>query len=490
MSLPLSDENLCFLSATEQARLIRQGQLRSRDLLEAFYARSQDTRDSLNAVIQDDIGRARSRADELDRLAAEQRFVGPLHGLPITIKDTLSVVGMPTTAGNQGFADYRPTQNASAVQQLVDDGVVIYGKTNVPDMAADWQSYNFVYGTTNNPWDSSRTPGGSSGGAAAAVSAGLTAFELGSDLGGSIRVPAHFCGVYGHKPTHGIISLHGHIPGEPGQLALTDIASLGPLARSAEDLALILQSTVDRQPGARGEPPYTLRPATRQRVQDFKVAAWLDDAYSPVSQGISQVLQQCVSSLQGAGVTVDTQARPGFSLEEAGDVYMRLLMGIHSGGVDEASFASLPSYHLGQGQRAATIGEGFSRYLGISHRNWLQANERREQMRQDWRRLFSDYDVLLAPVSITSAFAHDHSQPQYQRHLLIDGQPRDYMSQILWCGALAGAGLLPSTVAPAGFTDEGLPVGIQIIGAPGTDLTTIQFAGFLGELLGGYRQPR
>lgn len=488
--MSLNDENLCFLPATEQARLIRQGQLRSRDLLEAFYARSQSTRDSLNAVIQDDIGQARRRADELDQLAAQQRFIGPLHGLPITIKDTLSVVGMPTTAGSPAFAEYRPTQNASAVQQLVDDGVVIYGKTNVPEMAADWQSYNAVYGTSNNPWDSSRTPGGSSGGAAAAVSAGLTAFELGSDLGGSIRVPAHFCGVYGHKPTHGIISLHGHIPGEPGQLALTDIASLGPLARSADDLALILHSTVDRQPGARGEAPYTLQPAMRQRVQDFKVAAWLDDAYSPVSHGIAQVLQQCVSALQGVGVAVNAQARPGFSLEEAGDVYMRLLMGIHSGGVDEASFATLPAYHLGEGERAGTIGEGFSRYLGISHRNWLQANERREQMRQDWRRLFDDYDVLLAPVSITSAFAHDHSQPQYQRQLQIDGQPRDYMSQILWCGALAGAGLLPSTVAPVGFTDEGLPVGIQVIGAPGTDLSTIQFAGYLGELLGGYRQPR
>ena len=487
MSLPLSDDNLCFLPASQQALLIRQGQLRSRDLLEAFYARSQDTRASLNAVICDDIGEARKRADQLDRLAAEQRFVGPLHGLPVSIKDTLSVVGMPTTAGNQAFADYRPTKNASAVQQLVDDGVVIYGKTNVPDMAADWQSHNALYGTSNNPWDSSRTPGGSSGGAAAAVSAGLTAFELGSDLGGSVRVPAHFCGVYGHKPTHGIISLHGHIPGEPGQLALTDIAALGPLARSAEDLALVLHSTVDRQPGARGEPPYTLRPATRQRVQDYKVAAWLDDAYSPVSHGISRVLQHCVTSLQGAGVPVNTRARPGFSLEEAGDVYMRLLMGIHSGGVDEAGFEA---HHVAEGERAANIGEGFSRYLGLSHRNWLQANESREQMRQGWRQLFSDYDVLLAPVSITTAFPHDHSQPQYRRSLLIDGQPRDYMSQILWCGALAGAGLLPATVAPVGFTDEGLPVGIQIIGAPGTDLSTIQFAGFLGELLGGYRQPR
>ena len=490
MSLSLSDENLCFLSATEQARLIRNGQLRSRDLLEAFHARSQATRDSLNAVIQEDIEYARQRADQLDELAARNHFVGPLHGLPVTIKDTLSVVGMPTTAGNLALADYRPTQNASAVQQLVDDGVVIYGKTNVPDMAADWQSWNAVYGTTNNPWDGSRTPGGSSGGAAAAVSAGLTAFELGSDLGGSIRVPAHFCGVYGHKPTHGIISLHGHIPGEPGQLALTDIASLGPLARSAEDLALVLRSTVDRQPGARGEPAYTLRPETRQRLQDFKVAAWLDDAYSPVSQGIAQVLQQCAAALKDAGVALNAEARPGFSLEEAGDVYMRLLMGIHSGGVDEAGFAALPSHHLGEAERAGSIAEGFSRYLGLSHRNWLKANERREQMRQGWRELFSQYDVLLAPVSITTAFAHDHSEPQYQRKLPIDGQSRDYMSQILWCGALAGAGLLPSTVAPVGFTEEGLPVGIQIIGAPGSDLTTIQFAGLLSGLLGGYRQPR
>ena len=487
MNPSVSDDNLCFLSASEQARLIRQGQLRSRDLLEAYHARSQEHQDSLNAVIHEDIDQARERADQLDRLAAEQRFVGPLHGLPITIKDTLSVAGMLTTAGNQAFAEYRPDQNASSVQQLVDDGAVIYGKTNVPDMAADWQSYNSIYGTTNNPWNTRCTPGGSSGGAAAAVSAGLTAFELGSDLGGSIRVPAHFCGVYGHKPTHGIISLLGHIPGAPGQQALTDIASLGPLARSAEDLALVLRSSVDRQPGARGEAPYQLRPARHQRLQDFKVAAWVDDPFNPVASSIANVLQQCIATLQEAKVAVNTQARPAFSLEEASDVYMRLLMGIHSGGVDEAHFTT---HHLAEGERASSIGDGFSRYLGLSHRNWLHANERREQMRQDWRRLFNDYDVLLAPVSITSAFPHDHSQPQYQRQLIIDGQPRDYMSQIVWCGALAGAGLLPSTVAPVGFTDEGLPVGIQIIGAPGTDLTTIQFAELLGALTGGYRQPR
>src|SRR5690606_37586313 len=195
---------------------------------------------ALNAIVATDIEAARERARAADAALAAGESWGPLHGVPITIKDTFEVAGMPTTAGAKELRDHRPSSNAVAVQRLLDAGAIVFGKTNVPLYAGDLQTYNEVYGSTSNPWDLHRTPGGSSGGAAAALAAGLTALELGSDIGGSIRTPSHFCGVCGLKPSYGIIPSRGHIPGPPGTLSEADISVTGPMARSVDDLELAL----------------------------------------------------------------------------------------------------------------------------------------------------------------------------------------------------------------------------------------------------------
>ncbi|MEJ2448714.1 MAG: amidase family protein, partial [Anaerolineales bacterium] len=205
-------------SATELASEIRSGEITSLDLLNLYLNRIERYNNEINAVVALDIAAARARAAEADKALAQGKIWGPLHGLPMTVKDVFEVVGMPATSGDPTLKDYIPTRNAIAVQRLIDAGAIIFGKTNVPFHALDIQTYNEIYGTTNNPWDLSRTPGGSSGGSAAALAAGFTSLELGSDIGGSLRNPAHYTGVFGHKPTFGVVPRYGHIPPMPGRV--------------------------------------------------------------------------------------------------------------------------------------------------------------------------------------------------------------------------------------------------------------------------------
>ena len=229
-----------FKSAVEMVSAIKQGRTTSVELLNLHLDRIQRYNDDINAIVAMNIDDARQRAAEADRAIEEGRDWGLLHGLPMTVKDVFEVVGMPATSGDPKLKGYIPDHNAIAVQRLIDAGAVIFGKTNVPYHASDIQSYNEIYGTTNNPWDLSRTPGGSSGGSAAALAAGLTPLELGSDIGGSVRNPAHYTGVFGHKPTIGVVPRYGHIPPMPGQvppevMPAVPLFVVGPLARSAED---------------------------------------------------------------------------------------------------------------------------------------------------------------------------------------------------------------------------------------------------------------
>ena len=229
-----------YKSAVELQQALTSGEITSRGLVEYFKTRMEQVNPSLNAIVASDFDGALARADEADAARAKGEHWGPLHGIPMTIKDTFEVVGMPCTAGSPSLAKHMPKHNAFTVQLLIDAGAIMFGKTNIPLFAGDIQSFNKVYGVTNNPWDVARTPGGSSGGAASALASGMTPIELGSDLAGSIRTPSHFCGTYGHKPTHGIISGRGHIPGPPGMLLEPDLATPGPMSRSADDLDLMM----------------------------------------------------------------------------------------------------------------------------------------------------------------------------------------------------------------------------------------------------------
>lgn len=263
-----------YATATTWLQHLREGRLSAREALELHIARLDRLNPRLNAVVATDLDGARRRADEADQARRRGEDWGPLHGLPMTIKDTWEVAGMACAAGSATYRHHRPAHHAPSVQRLVDAGAIVYGKTNVSELALDIQSYNAVYGTSRNPWDVARTPGGSSGGAAAALAAGLTPLELGSDIGGSIRIPAHFCGVYGHKPTYGIVPLRGHIPGEPGHVSEPPLGVAGPMARSAEDLQLLLDLIA--VPGEDRRPGWSLTlPAPRHAaLSAFRVLMW------------------------------------------------------------------------------------------------------------------------------------------------------------------------------------------------------------------------
>lgn len=483
--------DLCLEPAHRLCDLLRTRKVSAVELLERYAARVAQRNPALNAVVASDLDNARQRAAEADAALARGEVLGPLHGLPMTLKDSWEVAGLPATCGSPQLKDHRPRQHAPAVQRLVDAGAIVFGKTNVPLYAGDVQTFNKVYGTTRNPWNPERTPGGSSGGAAAAVAAGLTALELGSDLAGSIRTPAHFCGVYGHKPTYGLVPMRGHIPGPPGTVGEADLAVAGPLGRSAEDLALALRIVAG--PLAPASEGWRLElPAPRaQDLSAYRVHAWLDDPACPVDASVRTVLEAAMDALRRTGCTVTSGAPPGVSLAELYDLYFALLSAVIAGGLPDkiyrrARLAGAVAAAFGR-DRPNTL-PGFLRRATLSHRDWLRLNEKRERLRQKFEALFGGFDVLLLPVTRTTAPPHNQDGDLYSRTLVVNGRAEPYASQFDWIAPATLAGL-PATSAPVGRAADGLPVGLQIVGAHLADLTTIDFAGRLAAVTGGFTPP-
>jgi amidase len=477
---------LAFRPAVELAAAIRRRELGSRELLEHYLVRIERLNPRVNAVVTLDVDRARARADAADAALARGESWGPIHGLPMTIKDSLETAGLRTTSGAPELAEHVPAADAPAVARVVAAGAIVFGKTNLPTYASDAQTYNPVFGTTNNPWDPTRVPGGSSGGSAAALAAGLTGLELGSDIGGSIRNPSHYCGVYGHKPTFGIVPTRGHIPGPPGALAEFDLGTVGPMARSAEDLALELDLIAGPLPERAGAWRLELPPPRRNALRDYRVAAWLDDPACPVDGAVRQRLEAAVERLRRAGVRVDERARPGFDLGEAFETYGQLLWPIMTSGAPDDAFQNLIEVAERQGDGGA-LGR-FARWAVLRHRHWLAADERRERYRAAWAALFRDHDVLLCPVTPVVAHRHDHGD-FLARTLRVNGADRPYLDVIVWCGVMGNLSLLPVTAAPVGRTSEGLPVGVQIVGPYLEDRTPIDFARRMAEVVGGFEPP-
>jgi amidase len=473
-----------FSPATEILGRLRAGDVSSRELLESCLRRVERHNPGLNAIVTLDATRARSRADAADARRAGGGALSALHGLPATIKDSFETADLRTTCGAPVYSKHVPTVNADAVQRLEDAGTLVLGKTNVPIHAGDLQSYNVLFGATNNPWDAARTCGGSSGGATAAVAAGLTAFELGSDIGGSIRIPAHFCGVYGHKPSYAAIPLRGHIPPPPGWLSAPDMAVAGPIARSAGDLALLLGVLADG-PVAAGWKPVLPAPRAR-RLQDFRVALWLDDPAFPIDDEVSAAIDRAARALRKAGVKVDETARPGITLAENFDDYLRLLWPVTTAQLSDKAFARVQE--AGRGAHPDSVHGRLARYSSAGHREWLRLDEKREVIRARWRAFFERYDVLLCPVGPVCAFAHDHSEDLIARTIVVNGQRRWYWEQLAWI-SLATLAYLPATSVPIGRSPGGLPVGMQIIGPYFEDRSCIEFAKLLAEAAGGFEPP-
>ncbi|MEQ8955598.1 MAG: amidase family protein [Gammaproteobacteria bacterium] len=450
---------MCFMSAGELAALLRRGDISSVELTQYFIDRIENYDQILNAVVVRDFERALEAATVADRALARGELLGPFHGLPMTIKESYDIAGLATTWGIPQAANNIAEADAVVVQRLKNAGAHFLGKTNVPINLGDFQSYNAIYGTTNNPWDTTRTPGGSSGGSAAALAAGLTGLESGSDIGGSIRNPAHFCGVYGHKPTLGIIPTRGQQPpGVPVSPQHPDLSVVGPMARSAEDLATALE--VVAGPDILDSPGWRLDlPEPRMNSLDqLRIAIWPDDPNSPVASEVANRVQEIAELLSNLGATVSDTARPSFAATMSHETYMPIL----------GALMGLPGSDL-------------------QLRDYLGLHGRRGFLRTQWQEFFNDWDVLICPTTATPAFIQDQSDPA-TRTLLVNDLSQPYYQQVFWAG-LATVSYLPSTVFPTGLSAGGLPIGLQAIGAEFNDRTTIEFARLMAQEIGGFQPP-
>jgi amidase len=475
-----------FRSARQLAADIRKKKIGCLELLDLYLARVEKYDDALNAVVVRDFERARTRARAADRALAKRQAWGPLHGVPMTVKESYDVAGLPTTWGVPSYKNNVATKNAVAVDRLLGAGVVLFGKTNVPLFLADWQSFNAIYGTTNNPWDLTRAPGGSSGGSAAALAAGLTALEAGSDIGSSIRNPAHFCGVYGHKPTWGIVPRTGQAL--PWQKAPVDIDVVGPLARSADDLGLALSVMAGPDAIDAAGWQLRLRPPTGKRLRDFKVALMLDAPESPVDRTVQDRLQALGDFLGRQKARVNDRARPAVDTAEAFAVYTRLLRSATSDRQTDADFEDNLDVVAALAADDQSYYARATRAAVLSHRDWLAANEARHRMRLAWAEFFMEYDLLLCPVAGVAAFPHDQNSERHQRTVSVNGIRVPVTDHLFWAG-YTGVSYLPSTAAPCGFTPAGLPVGVQIVGPQYGDLTCLAFARLLEREFQGFVPP-
>jgi amidase len=480
--------DLTTATATDAIDALAAGDISSVELLDAHLARIEQRNGDLNAVVAFDVERARARAAAADNARSRGISWGPLHGLAMTIKDAFETEGLVTTSGAPELADHVPEHDADAVALLKGAGAIVFAKTNLPLYAGDMQTYNEVYGTTNNPWDVTRTPGGSSGGAAAAIASGMTLLELGSDIGGSIRTPSHYCGVFGHKPSFGVVPFRGHVPPAPGTLAETDLGVMGPMGRSVADLTLAM--AVLTTGGVRGVPGSTL-PAPRDGLDslaDVRIGVWLDDPACPTDAAVLTVLERAVAALGEAGAKVVDDARPATPLADTHPLYARLLSSALAAGYPDAVIDAMRDVAAAADPADSTAPTEMVRGLVQSHRDWVLADERRAAIKAQWAALFETVDVVIAPITPVVAPLHDNEMTMDQRTITVNGGDRPYMDQIIWAG-VATMPHLPATAIPAGRSTDGLPVGFQIIGPELGDRTTLRVAALAEAVLGGFVAP-
>ena len=478
----------CLSTAVDVAQRLRTGEFSAVELLQAHLLRVQRLNPALNAVVVMQEEAALQRARQADEARARGQHWGPLHGVPMTIKEAFDWVGSPTTMGYEAHRHNIATSNAVAVQRLLDAGAVIYGKTNVPVALADWQSFNPVYGTSHNPWDLTRSPGGSSGGSAAALAAGLSMLELGSDIGSSIRNPAHYCGVWGHKPTWGVVPMQGHeLPGQVGVDAI-DIGVGGPMARSAHDLTLALDvlSSPLTAFTPMGRSPTQWRDAGRAPRQ-MRVAVMADDPRAEVDAEVKGALLALADFLRRSGVLVDTEARPVDS-QTAWRVYVGQLRGALCGQLSDADYAKA----LQQAARVNGPRTEFpaAHWLGFtqSHRDWLLLEDQRHVLRQQWAAFFERFDLLICPVAATTAMLHNQQGYRWERTIPVNGKPQPSTTQLFWAGYSGVVGL-PSTAVPLALSATGLPIGAQLVGPAYGDPVCLRFARWLEEAYRAFVPP-
>ena len=445
----------------------------ARELLDLHLDRIRRLDGPVNAVVTIEPERAQTEAAAVDDARAARRRVGPLAGVPITVKDAIATAGIRSTGGATKLRDFVPDDDATVVDTVRAAGAVVFGKTNVPRWSGDYQSTNEMFGTTNNPWDLTRTPGGSSGGPAAAVAMGFTPFEIGTDIGGSIRVPSSFCGVFGHKPSFGIVPTYGYLDHPTLHRHVADVNVFGPIARSVDDLEFLLDLLAGPNPD--DAPAWRLDLPEPRAVDlgDFRVAAWLDDPFCRVEPAVFDVLSATVDRLEQAGARIDRSARPAIDPSRAALVGGGLISVATSiSDTDDEFAAALAAGHA------------------LPHRSWDVLRRERDDLRQRWAEFFTDVDILLCPVTPVPPFRHVRSTdgPNWIHSKLADHGDRPYRDLIGW-NALIGSVYLPVTVPPIGHADNGLPIGIQVVAPYLHDRTALAFARCISDVVGGFVAP-
>jgi len=460
------------------------------ELLAHTIARIEALDQGVNAVVVRDFARAREAAAAADvALARGERR--SLLGVPMTFKEAFNIAGLPTTWGFPQFKHFVPKEDALVVSRMKNAGAIILGKTNLPLGLADFQSYNDIYGTTNNPWDACRSPGGSSGGSAAALAAGFGPLSFGSDIGGSLRVPAHFCGVYAHKPTFGLVPIRGYGPPPfPPLPAGGDLAVIGPMARTATDLALALDVAAGPDEASAGV-GYRLAmpPARHNNLKSFRVLVIDTHPLVPTDSAVRTAIGRLSERLVKMSVKVAHASALLPNLVDSARLYMRLLA--------SAKSSNLPSDRYAETQRSAAtlaaddhaLEAARTRGTVMSHRDWIAADVARMRHQQQWSLFFREWDIVIYPSASVPAFPHDHSLPIEARHLEIDGKAYPfYDACFVWADPASTCGL-PATAAPIDFSPTGLPIGVQILGPYLEDRTTIAFAALLEREFGGFVPP-
>lgn len=468
--------DLAYATAAAIARRVRSGRLRAVDALDQALARQERLHGTLNAIVVTDVERARKVARRIDRAVAAGRPVGPLAGVPMTVKEAFDVAGMPTTWGRTDMLDNVATRDAAVVERLEAAGAVIWGKSNVPVMLADWQTFNPIHGTTHNPWMHGRTPGGSSGGSAAALAAGITPLEYGSDIGGSIRGPSHMCGIVGHKTTPGLVPARGHAL--PGDLMTNELGIVGPMARSARDAELLLRATMGPD-GPAGRAVRIRLPRPRLTgLRGLRVALLPEHPATRVSRAVSGAIEDLGTFLARKGAKV-VRAELPFDAAEHDRTYLLLRRAATSmRAFDDAGHRAAVAERDRLDPADHSHGADQLRGSTLTHRDWMLLENERQHVKQGWERFFADHDVLLCPGAADVAFPQNETGKRWERIIEVDGVPMADVEQLFWMG-FANMGNLPATQTPIGITASGLPTSVQVIGPQFGDLTTLRVAQLL-----------
>ena len=485
----MADSEWTYRTARELAQALKAKKVSALELTQDAIGRIERHDGEINAICVRDFERALDAARAADAAIAKGDL-RPLSGIPMTVKESFNIAGLPTTWGFVQQKDYVAKEDALIVARAKSAGAVILGKTNVPVALADWQSYNDIYGTTNNPFDLGRTPGGSSGGSAAALAAGYGALSLGSDIGGSLRSPAHYCGVYAHKPTYALVPARGHTPPPlPPLPYVRDLAVVGPMSRSAGDLSDLLDVIADPDELEAGRGYRLALPAARHAaIKDFRILVLDTHPLLPTAASVRAAIDGLAAQLAKSGAKVARESSLLPDLAGSTRLYMRLLFSFMTAAFAPEVYEAMKAAAAKLEPKDMSLAAERLRGGVLSHRDWVVADGMRAALRAQWRALFGEFDAVICPVMPTPAYPHDHSPDQETRRIVIDGKEYPYVDQLVWPGIATCPGL-PATAIPLGLSPEGLPVGAQIVGPWLEDRTPLKLAQLIEQAYGGFVPP-